>query len=46
MARKAANDAVPPPINKYGVSFGMSAELAGILGTTLGLPAKLMSNLQ
>lgn len=33
IALNAAKDAVPPPINKYGTSFGMSLELAGFLIT-------------
>lgn len=30
MARNAAKLAVPPPINRYGTSFGISADFAGI----------------
>jgi hypothetical protein len=37
MARKAAKDAVPPPINKYGTLSGMSFDSAGNLITFLGL---------
>lgn len=33
MARNAEKDAVPPPINKYGIFFGMSFESEGILIT-------------
>jgi hypothetical protein len=43
IARKAANEAVPPPINKYGIVFGMSFDSAGNLITFLGLSAKKMS---
>jgi hypothetical protein len=39
MARKAAKDAVPPPINKYGTPSGMSFDSAGNLIIFLGLPA-------
>lgn len=31
IARKAAKLAVPPPINKYGISVGISADVAGML---------------
>ena len=40
MARKAAKDAVPPPINKYGILSGMFFDSAGNLIIFLGLPAK------
>jgi hypothetical protein len=38
MARKAAKDAVPPPINKYGTLSGMSFDSAGNLVIVLGFP--------
>jgi len=39
MALKAAKDAVPPPINKYGTLSGMSFDSAGNLIIFSGLPA-------
>jgi hypothetical protein len=40
MARKAAKEAVPPPINKYGTLFGMSFDSAGNLLIFLILSVK------
>lgn len=40
MARNAANEAVPPPINKYGTLFGMSFDSAGNLLIFLILSVK------
>lgn len=35
MARNAENEAVPPPISKYGTLFGISDERDGFLMITL-----------
>jgi hypothetical protein len=40
MARKAAKEAVPPPINKYGILFGISFDSAGNLLIFLILSVK------
>jgi hypothetical protein len=43
IARKAAEDAVPPPINKYGTLFGMSFDSSGNLIIFRDLSVKKMS---